>query len=67
MKAQLTITFEVEDQYEVNQIQSEIENALYSIDCEIEDARILNESDSDDDSFYNEERDYIFFDRDYEC
>ena len=67
MKAQLTITFEVKDQYEVNQIQSEIENALYSIDCEIEDAYILNESDSDDDSFYNEERDYIFFDRDYEC
>ena len=66
MKAQLTITFEVEDQYEVNQIQSEIENALYSIDCEIEDAHILNECDSDDDSFYDEERDYVFFDHDYE-
>ena len=66
MKAQLTITFEVEDRDEISQIQAEIENALYSIDCEVEDAYILNESDSDDDSFYDEERDHIFFDRDYE-
>ena len=51
MKAQLTITFEVEDQYEVNQIQAEIENALYSIDCEIEDAYILNEYDSDEEDY----------------
>ena len=55
MKAQITLTFEVEDQYEINEIQAEIENALYSIDTkiDIEDAYILNE--------YNEDEE------DYEC
>lgn len=51
MKAQITLTFEVEDQYEVNEIQAEIENALYSINTEIdiEDAYILNEYEDEED------------------
>ena len=53
MKAQITLTFEVEDQYEVNEIQAEIENVLYSLDAEIhvEDAYILNEYDEDEEDY----------------
>lgn len=45
MKAELTITFEVEDQYDICEVQGEIENALYSIDCKVGNAYIISEED----------------------
>lgn len=55
MKAQIIITFDVEDEYQVNEIQAEIENALYSVDCQVADAYICSE----DDEIWDDETDEL--------
>lgn len=48
MIAKITITREIEDQYDANLFLGEVENALYSVYCDVSDVEVIEEDNEDE-------------------